>query len=356
MEALTSYEAAVANGSIPEVSRARGAFDLKGVMSSLTVLRLKTRDLGHIEKQLRLKVTQFPQFFRAAPVVIDMAELEGSTKGLPLGAVAHLLRACKVVPVAVIGLLDAHKDEALAAGLGVLPGLAAARPGRAEAQGSDDGPTEPVKEPVAAVPNPPTPFPAHAPTNAPGTSAAPASESARSAKEPSSEAASSSARAKSGKSKQAARSETSPEPARSLAEAARPSPEPAKNEETPRASIATASEVRPGAHRPPLVVRTAVRSGQVIYAQATDLIVLAPVNPGAQLIADGHIHVYAPLRGRAMAGANGYAEARIFCHRLEAEMLSVAGAYVMADDIPKERWGKAVQVYVESGECRITPL
>jgi len=122
--------------------------------------------------------------------------------------------------------------------------------------------------------------------------------------------------------------------------------------------VATVAEqVRPVfSHRPPMVVRQPVRSGQEIYARQTDLIVLAPVNPGAQVIADGHVHIYAPLRGRAIAGAAGYPEARIFCQKLEAELICIAGAYMLADDMPPDRIGKAVQVFIEHGECHIVPL
>jgi septum site-determining protein MinC len=113
---------------------------------------------------------------------------------------------------------------------------------------------------------------------------------------------------------------------------------------------------RPDPHKPPVVIRQAVRSGQEIYARQTDLIVMAPVNPGAQIYADGHIHIYSTLRGRAMAGAQGMTDARIFVHKLEAELVAVAGAYVQADDIPLDRRGKACQVYLENGECRISAL
>jgi septum site-determining protein MinC len=95
----------------------------------------------------------------------------------------------------------------------------------------------------------------------------------------------------------------------------------------------------------------------VVYARRGDLVVLAPVNPGAEVIADGHVHIYAPLRGRAIAGAQGFTEARIFCQRMEAEILSIAGAYLLADAIPEERRGRPVQVFLdESGECRMAPL
>jgi septum site-determining protein MinC len=112
----------------------------------------------------------------------------------------------------------------------------------------------------------------------------------------------------------------------------------------------------PMPHVGPVVVSQPVRSGQVVYAQNADLVVLAPVNPGAQVLADGHIHIYAPLRGRAVAGMQGLLGARIFCQRLEAELIAISGAYVMAEDIPQDRRGRAAQIYLEGGECRIAPL
>ena len=106
----------------------------------------------------------------------------------------------------------------------------------------------------------------------------------------------------------------------------------------------------------PVVVTKPVRGGQVIHARDNDMVVLAPVNPGAQVIADGHLHVYAPLRGRAVAGASGLPGARIFCQKLEAELVAIAGAYVMAEEIPAALRGRAAQVFLENGECRITAL
>ena len=118
----------------------------------------------------------------------------------------------------------------------------------------------------------------------------------------------------------------------------------------------TESLARPTSHGGPMVVNQPVRSGQVVYAQNNDLVVLAPVNPGAQVIADGHVHIYAPLRGRAVAGAQGLLGARIFCQKLEAELVAISGAYIMPDEIPAERRGKPAQIYLENGECRITGL
>lgn len=93
-----------------------------------------------------------------------------------------------------------------------------------------------------------------------------------------------------------------------------------------------------------LLVTQPVRSGTQIYARDADLVVTAPVSPGAEIMADGNIHVYAPLRGRALAGASGDTEARIFCSRLEAELVSIAGRYLVSDQIPPEQRGLAVQI------------
>jgi septum site-determining protein MinC len=87
-----------------------------------------------------------------------------------------------------------------------------------------------------------------------------------------------------------------------------------------------------------------VRSGTQIYARGTDLVVTAPVSPGAEIMADGNIHDYAALRGRALAGADGDVEARIFCSRLEAELVSVAGRYLVSDQIPPEHRGLPAQI------------
>ena len=110
------------------------------------------------------------------------------------------------------------------------------------------------------------------------------------------------------------------------------------------------------AHALPLVVRAPVRSGQVVYAQANDLIVLAPVNPGAELMADGNIHVYAALRGRAVAGVRGAREARIFCQRLEAQLVGIDAAYLTADDIAAEQRGRPAQIALAGGRCVVVPL
>ena len=111
------------------------------------------------------------------------------------------------------------------------------------------------------------------------------------------------------------------------------------------------------ASSPTKIVNTPVRSGQQIYATGADLIVLAPVNPGAEIIADGNIHVYAPMRGRALAGVRGDEQARIFCQNMEAQLISVAGNFrVFEETVPADIRGKAVQIYLEGEQLIISPL
>jgi len=94
-----------------------------------------------------------------------------------------------------------------------------------------------------------------------------------------------------------------------------------------------------------LVIDKPLRSGQQVYAKGRDLVVLAMVNPGAEVIADGNIHVYSALRGKAIAGAKGNSEAMIFAQSMEPELLSIAGVYRTSENaLPTDIWGKAAQV------------
>jgi septum site-determining protein MinC len=265
MEALSKSAVAEATRA---ATRSQAAFELKGVHTPLTVMRLRTTNLNLIERQLRAKLLQMPGFFQDAPVVLDLAGILDSLHLLPLPSLAHVLRSMRVVPVGVTGVPDEGRDFVRSAGLSLL-------------QAGTGTAAKPREEAPAAAPP---------------------------------------------------RAEARPRPPEL------PTPRP----ENP--------------HRPPVVLRTAVRSGQEVYARQTDLIVMAPVNPGAQIFADGHIHIYSTLRGRAMAGAQGLTDARIYVQKLEPELVAIAGAYLMADDIPADRRGRACQVYLENGECKIAPL
>jgi septum site-determining protein MinC len=109
--------------------------------------------------------------------------------------------------------------------------------------------------------------------------------------------------------------------------------------------------------RPTMIINKPVRTGQRIYADGANLVVLGVVNAGAELIADGDIHIYAPLRGRAIAGAQGNERARIFIHSLEAELISIAGCFkVFENGIPENLRGKPVQVHLDCSDLIIQPL
>jgi septum site-determining protein MinC len=132
-----------------------------------------------------------------------------------------------------------------------------------------------------------------------------------------------------------------------------------------QARPATVSPVAPTpvASAPPatplatMIIDTPVRSGQRIYARGCDLIVTAAVNDGAEIIADGSIHVYAPLRGRALAGASGNAAARIFTLSMEAELVSIAGMYRTFDDaLPKNVAKKAAEIRLSGDRIEVNPI
>ncbi len=109
--------------------------------------------------------------------------------------------------------------------------------------------------------------------------------------------------------------------------------------------------------KPTRVITAPVRGGQQIYAQGGDLVVVAPVSPGAELLADGNIHVYGPMRGRALAGIKGDTRARIFCQQLSAELISIAGQYKVSEDLRRDPlWGSPVQISLSGDVLNIIRL
>jgi septum site-determining protein MinC len=107
---------------------------------------------------------------------------------------------------------------------------------------------------------------------------------------------------------------------------------------------------------PGLMHTTPVRSGQQVYAQNRDLTVCAMVGAGAEVIADGSIHIYGALRGRALAGAGGNGSARIFCREFHAELVAVAGTYKVLEEVPSNLVGKPVVIWLDHDKLRIAPF
>ena len=274
----------------PEMPKRPAAFDLKGTMAPLTVLRLRSSDIQMVDRQLRVKISQLPHMFLHAPVLIDLGALEEASP-LTVIQVVAILKACKLVPVAATNVPEAMRQTIANEGLGILQAPPAPARGRN------------LDAEIEAIPDPDqTPAPERKPAEA--------------------------------------------APKVFLGRAVPPRPAPP----------APAPVIQPPSFAGPVVVRQPVRSGQVIYAQNNDLVVLAPVNAGAQVIADGHVHIYAKLRGRAVAGAKGLPGARIFCQRLEAELVAVSDAYMSAEEIPPALRGKAAQIWREDGQCQAAPL
>jgi septum site-determining protein MinC len=148
-------------------------------------------------------------------------------------------------------------------------------------------------------------------------------------------------------------------------------PEAAAVPETAQPAVAApqlAAEPAPVAHAPaaapaapmplaPMIIDTPVRAGQRVYARGSDLIITAVVNNGAEIIADGSIHVYAPLNGRALAGASGNPEARIFALSMQPELVSIAGVYRTFDDgFPSDLTRQPAQIRLVGDRLDISSL
>jgi len=138
--------------------------------------------------------------------------------------------------------------------------------------------------------------------------------------------------------------------------AAAPAPAPAAAAMVPEPPVAPPPPPTP-AYVPTLVIHKPLRSGQQVYAKNGDLIVMAAVNFGAEVLADGNIHVYGPLRGKAVAGVKGNSEARIFTTCMEPELVSIAGTYRTTDHpLPAEVVGKPAQIRLDAGRLVFEPL
>lgn len=105
-----------------------------------------------------------------------------------------------------------------------------------------------------------------------------------------------------------------------------------------------------------LVLDRPVRSGQQVYCPHGDIVVLQHTSAGSELLAGGSVHVYGALRGRVLAGVQGDTQARIFCERLEAELIAIAGRYRLLDEIESNLKGQAVMIYLEQEKLKIVPI
>ncbi|MDF2446025.1 MAG: minC [Moraxellaceae bacterium] len=284
-----------------ELPVTKPVFRIKGGTLSATVLELGAINPAALERQLAEKVAQAPQLFQHSPLVIALDKLGVEDGPLDLAGLLDTCRRHTLHPVGVRATRPDDLAQAASLGIAVLPG------GRtrerelpaALAANHDGGP----ESPLPLVP------------------------------ELSAELQQGNGAALNG-------AENNQAPAHS---------DPALAD--PNTSASAAGELRPSR-----VVTQPVRGGQQIYVPG-DLVLLAPVSAGAEVMADGHIHVYAPLRGRALAGVQGDTGARIFCRELSAELIAIAGHFRIADDLRAQPlWGRSAQVCLEGDELKLISL
>jgi septum site-determining protein MinC len=271
------------------------AFKIKNVNLPIFIAHVLTPDLDLFKRQMAAQLAQAPTFFASTPMALGLGAIAEDGTIPDFADLTAFMRSLGTQLIGVVGGSEAQRQAASQAGLGLFPDTGP-RPRLASA------------EPAALEP------------------AAPAPET--------------------GTAQQVAHNESLPLPFPDLPL------EPAKPE-----TADPGPEAQAGTVRTTLVIDKPIRAGQRVYAADANLIVLAIVNAGAELIADGDIHVYAPLRGRALAGARGNAGARIFTLSLEAELVSIAGVFqVFEHGIPDAVRAKPAQVFLEGEQVVLRPL
>jgi septum site-determining protein MinC len=269
-------------------------FELRSGSVDTLLFVVKTTDLDAMRAELTRRFEATPEFFANDVVAIDVRRLAENER-VPLADIAQLLDSVRMRPVGVV----ANAQQAWAAE-SALPLLEARdRRGAAAKSADEDNAAAMAPAVTAATATPPADlFEAAALTPESGT------------------------------------------PATAAAVEPAPAAEPVR--------LATSSQT--------MVVDKPLRSGQRIYAKG-DLVVLGLVSYGAEVIAEGNIHIYAPLRGRALAGVQGNHDARIFCTCLEPELISIAGIYRTTENpLPADVLGKPVQIWLEEEKLMIEPL
>lgn len=264
----------------------RGLFQIRGNSFTLLTLRVNEPMDQHFFMHLGKFVSQAPNLYRNAPIVLDLAPL-ADREPFNMADFIRRLRQHQLNPVGVQNAAPAWERVAVNAGLGVFPS------GRATNQLP---PPQPQYKPEPAAQPAPKAGQGHAHGHGHNH----------------------------GQGHHGAPNQPAKPPA-----------------------------ARPAGAR---IVSEAVRSGQQLYAAGGDLIVLGPVSHGAELLADGNIHVYGTLRGRALAGLKGDIQARIFCRTLEAELICVAGVYMVSEQIKEDYGRKPVQIRLDGENLVIDPI
>ena len=278
-------------------------FELRSGTVDTLLFVVKTTDLDAMRAELTRRFEATPEFFANDVVAIDVRRLADEER-VPLGEIAQLLDSVRMRPVGVVA--NPQQGWAAESALPLLEardrrGAAGARPaGEEGVQGGENGAV-----PESGLSGESTaPVQGELPIDAPAASVE--------------------------------------------VVAARPAAGAQTAAPGEAAKLVTSSTTT--------VVDKPLRSGQRIYAKG-DLVVLGLVSYGAEVIAEGNIHIYAPLRGRALAGVHGNHDARIFCTCLEPELISIAGIYRTTENpLPPDVLGKPVQIWLEEEKLMIEPL
>lgn len=304
------------------------ALDFKSATLYAIRVVLHSADPERLNAALAKRMADAGSFFENEPVVIDASRVE---EKIDWTALVAALRGHNLPPIGVVAE-GANLQAAREAGLTPVElSTPAARP----APVVDTAPPNDVATPVPSVPAAAVEI-APAPTDTSAQAApAPASDAAAQDKPAADEAAD--------------------------AQAAAPAAAPDADPLPARAASSTTSAPSPTAAAPhsssALVITRPLRSGQRVYARHTDLVVIGMVSQGAEVIADGNVHVYGPLRGKAMAGARGDTSARIFTTHLDAELLAVAGVYrVVEDKLDRTLQNQPALVRLDGDTLRIEAL
>lgn len=283
--------------------REEPAFKIKNANFNLFVLHINTTKIDKLKSELKTRLTQTPDFFSNAPIVLGLAAIADAGVTPDFAELVSFMHALGMRTAGVVGGSPEQREAAVQAGLGLF----------------SDAPARPAQQ-TASAPEPDT-----------NTTIQPIIQTTIQLQPelPGLEMGVEKAEPESGK----------------------PSPDAEIEASRPDKSSAISTL------RPTMVIDKPVRTGQRIYAEGADLVVLAMVNAGAELIADGDIHIYAPLRGKAIAGAHGNLGARIFVQRLEAELISIAGCFqVFENGVPESVRGKPAQIRLDGTRLIFDPL
>jgi len=319
-------------------------------------VRLRTTQPGEILDELTGKTATAPHFFDRTPVCLDLSSLPKTPSAEDIRGVIEVVKRAGMMTVGLTHGGTAIEELANQLELPVIHHVRASTK------------TAPVVQPAPAqLPNAapatmgqeaPAPVPASTPVLTPASAAA-ARRNAAAAQ--SAAAAHSAAAAQSGAVAQsagapysaaAAHSPAAANPSAAAYSAATRSPAAAN----PSAAAAPPPAPELAAAPPALMQHQPVRSGQRVYARNRDLIVTATVAAGAEVMADGCVHVYGPLRGRVMAGAHGDTDARVFCQSFHAELVSIAGVFRVFETIPSELAGMPVQAWLSGDDLKFAKI